>query len=52
MRTTLRDLRRVLDAVSERKTAQFTRKIIDARRIFVYGVGRSGLLARTSGKAR
>ncbi len=49
MRTILRDLRRVLDAVSERKTAEFTRKIIDARRIFVYGVGRSGLLARTFG---
>ncbi|MGH7162468.1 MAG: SIS domain-containing protein, partial [Planctomycetota bacterium] len=49
MQELLRDLHRVLAAVSERKTALFVRCILDARRVFVYGVGRSGLVARMFG---
>jgi 6-phospho-3-hexuloisomerase len=49
MRDILIDLQRVLDAVSERKTKQFLRAILRAPRVFVYGLGRSGLVARMFG---
>ncbi|MGQ0612548.1 MAG: 6-phospho-3-hexuloisomerase [Planctomycetaceae bacterium] len=45
----LRDLQRVLAAVSAKSARQFLRAILDARRVFVYGLGRSGLVARMFG---
>ena len=45
----LRDLKRILDAVSEERTERFLRAIREARRVFMYGVGRSGLVARMFG---
>lgn len=49
MQDILADLQRVLQAVSERKTREFLRAIIRAPRVFMYGLGRSGLVARTFG---
>ena len=49
MEPLLRDLQRVLGAVSEKAARQFVRAILDARRVFVYGLGRSGLVARMFG---
>jgi 6-phospho 3-hexuloisomerase len=45
----LRDLKRILDAVSEARTERFLGAIRKARRVFMYGVGRSGLVARMFG---
>jgi 6-phospho-3-hexuloisomerase len=45
----LRDLKRILDAVSEQRTELFLSAIRKARRVFMYGVGRSGLVARMFG---
>ncbi|MHC4222844.1 MAG: 6-phospho-3-hexuloisomerase [Planctomycetota bacterium] len=49
MRETLKDLRRILEAVSDNKTAKFLRAIVQSPRVFVYGLGRSGLVARMFG---
>jgi len=49
MQGILRDLERILAGVSDRKTRPFLRAIITAPRVFVYGVGRSGLVARMFG---
>ncbi|MHC4134620.1 MAG: 6-phospho-3-hexuloisomerase [Planctomycetota bacterium] len=49
MDAVLRDLKRILDAVSEPRTERFLRAIREARRVFMYGVGRSGLVARMFG---
>jgi len=49
MEAILRDLKKILDAVSDRKTDQFLRLIVQAPRVFVYGLGRSGLVARMFG---
>lgn len=46
MRGIFRDLQRVLDAVPGRQTARFCTSLLEARRVFVYGLGRSGLVAR------
>ena len=42
MHDVLKDLRRILDGVSPRKTEQLLRLIVRAPRVFVYGLGRSG----------
>jgi 6-phospho-3-hexuloisomerase len=49
MRGVLRDLKRVLEAVPDRQTASFCASLLKARRVFVYGLGRSGLVARAFG---
>ena len=49
MHALLKELRQILDAVSPRRTDQFLRAIIRARRVFMYGLGRSGLVARMFG---
>ena len=49
MQGVLRDLQRILDAVSEERTTEFVAAIRDARRVFMYGLGRSGLVARMFG---
>lgn len=49
MKTILRDLQRILEAVPERRTTQFVRRILGAPRVFVFGLGRSGLVARMFG---
>jgi 6-phospho-3-hexuloisomerase len=49
MHDVLKDLRRILDGVSPRKTEQLLRLIVRAPRVFVYGLGRSGLVARMFG---
>jgi 6-phospho-3-hexuloisomerase len=49
MEPVLRDLQRILAAVPPRTTRKFVRAILDARRVFVYGLGRSGLVARMFG---
>lgn len=49
MEGVLRDLDRVLKAVPERQTASFCASLLGSRRVFVYGLGRSGLVARAFG---
>ena len=49
MREILEDLKRLLEGVPEETTERFTRRLVEARRIFMYGVGRSGLMARSFG---
>ena len=45
-REALADLKRVLDGVSERERAAFAKALLQADRIFVTGLGRTGLMAR------
>lgn len=45
-REALADLKRVLDAVSVRELGAFARALLQADRIFVTGLGRTGLMAR------
>ena len=45
----LRDLKLILDAVPDAKTAAFVEAIRTAPRVFLYGLGRSGLVARMFG---
>jgi len=49
MQDILQDLQRILDAVSAEKTQEFLKAIETAQRVFMYGVGRSGLVARMFG---
>ena len=49
MQDILQDLRRILDAVSGETTRDFLKAIEKAQRVFMYGVGRSGLVARMFG---
>jgi 6-phospho-3-hexuloisomerase len=49
MRGVFRDLERILEAVPEEDTRRFVAAIRDARRVFMYGLGRSGLVARMFG---
>lgn len=49
MRGVLKDLSRILDAVPEAETRRFVDAIRAARRVFMYGLGRSGLVARMFG---
>jgi len=45
----LRDLTRVLEAVPEDSTNAFVDAIVDAKCVFMHGLGRSGLVARMFG---
>ncbi len=45
----LRDLSTILEHVDDEKTGDFLDAIDGAQRVFVYGVGRSGLVARMFG---
>ena len=45
----LRDMTDVLKAVPETDTKPFLDALVEARRVFMYGVGRSGLVARMFG---
>ena len=49
MREILRDLTDVLRAIPAERTEQFLRAILGAQRVFMYGLGRSGLVARMFG---
>lgn len=49
MKAILKDLQRILDAVPDERTEEFVLAIRKARRVFLYGVGRSGLVARMFG---
>ncbi|MFQ5844370.1 MAG: 6-phospho-3-hexuloisomerase [Planctomycetota bacterium] len=49
MREVLRHLGRILEAVPEQRTRRFERALLEASRVFVYGLGRSGLVARAFG---
>ena len=49
MRGVFRDLKRILEAVPAEDTRRFVLAIRDARRVFMYGLGRSGLVARMFG---
>ncbi|MCK6459813.1 MAG: SIS domain-containing protein [Planctomycetes bacterium] len=49
MRGILKDLQRILEAVPEAETRGFVEAIRDANRVFMYGLGRSGLVARMFG---
>ena len=49
MKAILDDLARILAAVDEEKTALLIEKIAGASRVFMYGLGRSGLVARMFG---
>ena len=49
MEPVLRDLNRVFEAVSEEGTAAFVDAIVDAKCVFMHGLGRSGLVARMFG---
>ena len=49
MRGILEDLDRILKAVPEEDTRRFVHAIRDARRVFMSGLGRSGLIARMFG---
>jgi len=50
VRSVLEDLDRILKAVPEEETRRFVYAIRDARRVFMYGLGRSGLVARMFGQ--
>jgi len=45
----LHDLQRILEGVPEDGTREFVGAIRDAQRVFMYGLGRSGLVARMFG---
>jgi 6-phospho-3-hexuloisomerase len=49
MRGVLQDLDRILKAVPADETQGFVTAIRDAHRVFMYGLGRSGLVARMFG---
>lgn len=49
MRGVLKDLSRILEAVPEADTRRFVEAIRDTNRVFMYGLGRSGLVARMFG---
>ncbi len=49
MEQTLRNLGRILQAVPEDATLALERQLVECPRVFVYGLGRSGLIARTFG---
>jgi 6-phospho-3-hexuloisomerase len=49
VRGVLKDLQRILEAVPEADTRRFVEAIRDANRVFMYGLGRSGLVARMFG---
>ncbi len=49
MQSHFKDLERILGAVSETKTRQFLKLLLGAPRVFLYGLGRSGLVARMFG---
>ena len=49
MQRILADLRRILDAVPDETTDEFVEKIVGAKRVFMHGLGRSGLVARMFG---
>lgn len=49
MEEILRDLEEVLEAVPPADTDEFLDTIVAARRVFMYGLGRSGLVARMFG---
>ena len=49
MKSVLEDLDRILRAVPAEETKRFVHAIRDARRVFMYGLGRSGLIARMFG---
>jgi len=42
----LKDLKEVLEQVDEREVDKFVKALLDARRIFIVGAGRSGLVGR------
>ncbi len=42
----LKDLKEVLEQVDEREVDEFVKALLDARRIFIVGAGRSGLVGR------
>jgi len=49
VRGVLKDLGLILAAVPEEETRRFVHAIRDAQRVFMYGLGRSGLVARMFG---
>jgi 6-phospho-3-hexuloisomerase len=49
MEEILKDLKAVLGAVPADRTEAFLDAIVNARRVFMYGLGRSGLVARAFG---
>ena len=49
MEAIFRTLERILRAVSDSSSAGFLNAILEAPRVFVYGLGRSGLVARMFG---
>ena len=49
MDSILADQRRILDAVSDDTTDEFVESIVQAKRVFMHGLGRSGLVARMFG---
>lgn len=49
MRPILEDLEKILAAVDDAKTKEFLQSIRRARLVFMYGLGRSGLVARMFG---
>lgn len=49
MQGPLRDVQKILAAIPKKKVDAFLDAILRARRVFVYGLGRSGLVARMFG---
>jgi 6-phospho 3-hexuloisomerase len=49
MKSILADLQRIIDAIPEQTTDAFVESIVGANRVFMYGLGRSGLVARMFG---
>ena len=49
MESILADLRRILDAVPKETTNEFVDAIVNSKRVFMHGLGRSGLVARMFG---
>ena len=49
MESILKDLGRILEAVPEATTDSFVESIVSAKRVFMHGLGRSGLVARMFG---
>lgn len=49
MQENLRDLRAILEKIPDEDTSRFVDEIRNARRVFVYGLGRSGLVGRMFG---